>query len=186
MAGSGAVPDPRGPLSGEGWPDGPIVLGVGWNFPEHLIRAAAGLAAALDVHLACAFVDPASYLTEWEPEGQRTARSLDPKVNEEAEYPASQLQRSLENLLGQPGETWSFRVLNGDVPKALSRLAENTGASLIVVGADRSGSLAWVDRLLEGSVSASLIHSQRRPVLVVPEVRAKDPVQPASTAPGFR
>lgn len=155
-------------MSDEGWPYGPIVLGVGWNFSEHLIRTAAELAAALGQHLVCAFVDPASYLTEWEPEGQRAALSLDPIINEEAEFPSKQVQRNLESILGQPGEVWSFRVLNGDVPKALSRLAENTGASLFVVGADRPGSLAWVDRLLEGSVSASLIHHQRRPVLIVP------------------
>jgi nucleotide-binding universal stress UspA family protein len=155
----------------EGWPDGPIVLGVGWKFSEHLIRTAAGLAAALGQHLVCAFVDPASYLTEWEPDGQRTALSLDPIVNEEADFPSRQLQRNLEAGLGKPGERWSFRVLNGDVSKALSRLAENTDASLLVVGADRPGSLAWVDRLLEGSVSASLSHSQHRPVLVVPDNR---------------
>ena len=52
-------------MSGEGRLDGPIVLGVGWNFSEHLIRTAAELAAALGQHLICAFVDPASYLTEW-------------------------------------------------------------------------------------------------------------------------
>ena len=155
-------------MSDEAWPDGPIVLGVGWDFSEHLIRTAAELAAALGQHLACAFVDPASYLTEWEPEGQRTALSLDPIGDEEADFPSMQVQRNLESILGQPGEAWSFRVLNGDVSKALSRLAENTGASLLVVGADRPGSLAWVDRLLEGSVSASLIHHQHRPVLIVP------------------
>lgn len=94
----------------EGWPDGPIVLGVGWNSSEHLIRAAAGLAAALGQHLVCAFVDPASYLTEWEPEGQRTALSLDPAFNEEADFPSRQLQRNLESILGQPGESWSFRI----------------------------------------------------------------------------
>ena len=171
-------------MSVEGWPEGPIVLGVGWNCPEPLIRAAAGLAAALELHLVCAFVDPASYLTEWEPEGLRTALSLDPNVNEEADYPASQLQRVLELLLGQPGETWSFRVLNGDVPKALSRLAENTGASLIVVGGDKPGSVAWVDRIIEGSVSATLVHHQQRPVLVVPESRPKAP-DPARS-PGAR
>ena len=155
-------------MSGEGRLDGPIVLGVGWNFSEHLIRTAAELAAALGQHLACAFVDPASYLTEWEPEGQRTALSLDPIGDEEADFPSMQVQRNLESILGEPGEAWSFRVLNGDVSKALSRLAENTGASLLVVGADRPGSLAWVDRFLEGSVSASLIHRSRRPVLIVP------------------
>lgn len=46
-----------------------------------------------------------SYLTEWEPEGQRTALSLDPIVNEE-EFPSRQLQRKLESTLGQPGEAW--------------------------------------------------------------------------------
>jgi nucleotide-binding universal stress UspA family protein len=96
---------------------------------------------------------------------------LEPIINEEADFPSQELQRKLESILGQPGETWSFRVLNGDVSKALSRLAESTSASLLVVGAGRPGSLAWVDRLLEGSVSASLMHSQQRPVLVVPSNR---------------
>ncbi|PTT70690.1 universal stress protein [Arthrobacter sp. HMWF013] len=153
----------------EEWPDGPVVVGVGWSFSEQLILTAAGLATALGQHLVCAFVDPASYLTEWEPEAQRTALSLDPIINEEAEYPSGQVQRNLESILGQPGETWSFRLLNGDVPKALNRLAESTDASLLVVGADRPGHVARLDRFLEGSVSGSLIRSQRCPVLVVPD-----------------
>lgn len=152
----------------EEWLDGPIVLGVGWDCSEHLVRTAAALAAALERHLVCAFVDPASYLTEWEPEGQRTALSLDPAINDEADFPAILLQRNLETLLGKPGHMWSFRVLNGDVARALSRLADNAGASFLVVGADRTGSLAWLDRALEGSVSASLARSQSRPVLIVP------------------
>ncbi|MBT2596419.1 universal stress protein [Arthrobacter sp. ISL-72] len=149
--------------------DGPILVGVGWDFPEHLVRTAADLGANLGQHLICAFVDPAGYLIEWEPDGSRTARSLDPAVNEEAEYPADELLRRLESILGQPGEQWSFRVLNGDVSKALSRLAENTEASLLIVGADRPGSLARMDRLLEGSVSASLTHGQQHPILIVPD-----------------
>ena len=155
-------------MADEGWPDGPIVLGVGWRFSEHLVRTAADLAGALGLHLVCAFVDPASYLTEWEPDGTRAALSLDPVINEEADFPAGQLLRSLEAVLGRPGETWSFRVLNGDVAKALARLAESVGASLLIVGAGRPGVLAWVDRLLEGSVSASLIGCQDRPVLIIP------------------
>jgi len=149
--------------------DGPIVLGIQWSFSKHLIRTAAFLAASLEEHLICAFVDPASYLTEWAPVDQRTALSLDPSTNEESEFPAGQLQQQLEAILGKPGQTWSFRVLNGDVSKALSRLAENAGAALIVVGAGRPGSLARLDRALEGSVSAALIHRQQRPVLIVPE-----------------
>jgi nucleotide-binding universal stress UspA family protein len=154
----------------EEWPDGPLVLGVYWNFPEHLVRTAADLAAALGQHLVCAFVDPASYLTEWDPSGELLAHSLDPAINDEADFPSQELLQALTSVLGAPGEGWSFRLLNGDVPKALGRLAESTGASLIIVGADRPGAAAWVDRLLAGSVSGSLISRRQWPVLIVPDI----------------
>lgn len=155
-------------MAAEGWPEGPIVLGVDWRFSEHLVRTAADLADDLGQHLVCAFVDPASYLTEWEADGQRTALSLDPVINEEAEFPSGQLLRRLESLLGDPGERWSFRVLNGDVAKALARLAESTDASLLIVGGAKPGIRSLLDRILEGSVSAALMGSQNRPVLIVP------------------
>lgn len=47
-------------MPGEEWPEGPVILGTAWDASEHLIRTAAGLAAALGEHLICAFVDPAS------------------------------------------------------------------------------------------------------------------------------
>ena len=153
----------------EEWREGPLLLGVGWDFSERLVRTAADLADALGQHLVCAFVDPASYLTEWEPDGTRTAHSLDPVINDEAAFPSGELLDGLESILGEPGEAWSFRVLNGDVAKSLKRLAESTGASLLIVGADRPGALAWVDRLLEGSVWGNLTSGGRLPVMVVPE-----------------
>jgi nucleotide-binding universal stress UspA family protein len=149
--------------------EGPLVLGVGWKISEHLVRTAAALAAALGQHLVCAFVDPASYLTEWEPDGTRTALSLDPVINEEADFPSADLLHGLTEILGEPGEAWSFRVLNGDVAKALCRLAESTGASVLVVGAGQPGPSGWVDRLLQGSVWGNLTDGGRWPVLVVPE-----------------
>ncbi|TQS88029.1 hypothetical protein EU811_21550 [Arthrobacter sp. TS-15] len=99
------------------WPHGPVVLGVDWTVSEHLIRTAAALATGLGKHLICAFVDPASYLTEWAPVNERAALSLDPTINEEGDFPSGQLQQKLEAILGMPGETWSFRVLNGDVSR---------------------------------------------------------------------
>lgn len=152
----------------DGWPDGPIVLGVSWGFPELLVRRAADFAADLGLHLVCAFVDPASYLTEWEAEELRTAHSMDPAVNEEADFPAGQLLLSLEAILGLPGEGWSFRVLNGDIAPALGRLAESAGASMFIVGCRRSGVIAWLDRLIEGPVYAALLRQQRLPVLIIP------------------
>jgi len=150
------------------WSDGPLVLGVRRDFDERLIRAAAGLATIMGVHLICAFVDPASYLTEWEPAGVLDGTSLDPAPNVEAEYPASQLLSGLEGILGPPGGAWSFRVLNGEVAHALGRLAQSADAAALIVGGQRPGRIAQMGRLLEGSVSVSLTRLQGRPVLVVP------------------
>jgi nucleotide-binding universal stress UspA family protein len=154
-------------MSDESWPAGPIVVGVASDFSEQLVLAAANLVAGLGLYLVCAFVDPASYLTEWEPGGSRTAASLDPAANEETDFPSGQLRQRLEAVLGSPGADWSFRVLNGDVAPALERLAKSAGASLIIVGGRRPGIRAVMDRFLEGSVSAVLVRSQWRPVLIV-------------------
>src|SRR5829696_2345455 len=106
-------PDFLGPADDEDWPEGPLVLGVPWQFSEHVVRTAAGLANGLGAHLVCAFVDPASYLAEWEPRWS-DGLSLEPESNEEAQFPSAQLLHRLEALLGQPGQQWSFRVLNGE------------------------------------------------------------------------
>ncbi|MET3950023.1 universal stress protein [Arthrobacter sp. UYEF36] len=149
-------------------PSGPVVLGVGWEPSESLIRSGASLAAQLDAHLICAYVDPASYLTEWEPAASRTSASLDPAVNSETDFPSSHVRGVLQDVLGPPGEEWSFRVLNGAVAQALGRLAASTDASLLIVGGQRPGGLAAVERMLEGSVGVNLAGLQRRPVLVIP------------------
>lgn len=156
------------PASNDERPEGPMILGVPWDFPQQLIRTAADLADGLKVHLICAFVDPSSYLTEWEPRWSE-AVSLEPAHNTEAQYPSAHLLRRLANILGEPGQQWSFRVLNGDVAQALGRLAASTGASLMVLGGPRPGPLARMQRIVEGSVSAFLIRAQRWPVLVVPQ-----------------
>lgn len=61
---------------------GPLILGVPWSVPRGLVTAGAELASALEVSLLCAYVDPASALTEWEPYRTRTAASLDPTSDE--------------------------------------------------------------------------------------------------------
>ena len=150
------------------WPPGPVVLGVAWEPSDSLIRAGASFAARLDAHLICAFVDPASYLTEWEPAVSRTSASLDPAVNNETDFPSGHVRDLLQAILGPPGEEWSFRVLNGAVAQALGRLAASTDASLVIVGGQRPGRLHAVERMLEGSVEAELAGLRHRPVLVIP------------------
>ena len=146
----------------------PVVLGVAWELSGPVIRAAASLAARLNAHLICAFVDPASYLTEWEPAGSRISASLDPAVKSETDFPSGNVREGLQDILGPPGEEWTFRVLNGAVAQALGRLADSTDASLLIVGGQRPGRLAAMERMLEGSVSAELARLQSRPVLIIP------------------
>lgn len=154
---------------------GPLILGVPWPVPPALVRTAAGLAAALEVHLLCAFVDPASYLIEWEPASALPAASLDPATNEEAAYPAEEVRDRLEEIFGAGHPDWTLRVLNGDVSSALTRLADSTGASMFIVGSGREGLVPRVSRFLEGSVSARLLRLQARPVVVVPDHRSRTP-----------
>jgi nucleotide-binding universal stress UspA family protein len=61
-------------------------------------------------------------------------------------------------------------VLNGEVAQALGRLAESTDAAALIVGGQRPGRIARMSRLLEGSVSGSLIRLQARPVLIIPHL----------------
>lgn len=151
------------------WPPGPVVLGVAWEPSEYLIRAGASLAAKLEAHLICAYVDPASYLTEWEPAASRTSASLDPAVNNETDFPSGHVRNLLQAILGPPGEEWSFRVLNGAVAHALGRLAVSSDAAMLIVGGQRPGRLAAMERMLEGSVSVDLTWLQPKPVLVIPQ-----------------
>ena len=149
--------------------EGPLILGAPWPVPPRLLYSAAELAAALDVHLVCAYVDPSSVLTEWEPQRIRTALSLDPVVNEEALYPAKEVRSRITGLLGPDGTAWSFRELHGDVSTALARLADSTGACMVMVGNGRPGVLAKLGRSMEGAVADRLTRIQNRPVVVVRE-----------------
>jgi nucleotide-binding universal stress UspA family protein len=122
----------------------------------------------VDTHLVCAFVDPAGYLAEWDPQWSLDALSLDPARNMEALFPAADVKERLVLCLGSPGAGWSFRVLGGAVAPALARLAASTGASLLIVGGPRPGVLAGLQRVVEGSVPDLLLRIQDRPVLILP------------------
>lgn len=86
---------------------------VPWAVPPMLVSAGAAMAAALDVHLVCAYVDPSSVLTEWEPYTARTAASLDPAVNEEAPYPAGEVRARLGTILHRTHAARSAPIPSG-------------------------------------------------------------------------
>lgn len=99
---------------------GQSLWGIPWPVPAGLVHAAAELAEGLELHLVCAFVDPASYLTEWEPAGALLAGSLDPAANDEAAAaePAGcgHPRRSRPALIGRRS-----RPACGDPPRGSNR-----------------------------------------------------------------
>ena len=173
------------PDSAEDPAPGAIVLGVPWDCPENLVLTAASLASTLDVHLVCAFVDPATHLVEWGPPSELLGASLDPVVNEEAVYPAKEVFSRLQTFLGSAQPGWSFRLLNGSIAPALCRLADSVGACMIIVGGQRRGVLARLGRAVEGSVAVALERSQHRPVVVIPLYGHRHRVDPKRVLRGL-
>ena len=147
---------------------GPVLAGVVPGQPLEVVHRAAELAHSLGVELVCAYVDVTTYLAE-EADGRADARPIDPDgVDDDVEGIGAGIRERLRDTLGAGSVRWSFTTLSGDPARALGRLAESLGASVIVVGTRERGLGARFEELLVGSVAVHLTHRQHRPVLVVP------------------
>lgn len=141
--------------------------------PE-VLAAAATLASRLQAPLVCAYVDEASYLVEWDPARSAHRLSLHPDADDDdIRSLTAELKAAIESAVAAlpPGTgpvEWTLRTLSGDPARALSRLAAETDAPMIIVGTSERGFAHRVSEALNGSVGAWLSHHQSRPVLVVP------------------
>ncbi len=156
---------------------GAVVVGLLPGQDPAVLDQAGALAAVLGAKLVGAYVDPGSYLIEWDPAGDVLGKSLDRALDPEDE--AASAVRELGPLLADVAESHglghSFRVLGGDPGLALGRLADAIQAAVIVVGARRPGLLASVNEVLTGSVVRKLLATQTVPVLAIPRVDAHPP-----------
>ncbi|SFO99415.1 Nucleotide-binding universal stress protein, UspA family [Amycolatopsis arida] len=87
-------------------------------------------------------------------------------------------EQQLAEAADQTGKRWpdldvTTTIQDGPAAPALSEQAARAGAALLVVGASGHSGLS---RLLLGSTAAELVHTERRPVVVV---RGGDPEEPA-------
>lgn len=157
---------------------GAVIVGLLPEQDPAVLNQAAALAAALGAELIGAYVDPGSYLIEWDPSGnvrgQSLERALDP--DDEAASAVRELGPLLEQAASLYGLRHSFRVLGGEPGMALGRLAAASEAAAIVVGARRPGLLAGVNEVLTGSVVRKLLATQSTPVLAIPRVDARSPL----------
>lgn len=157
---------------------GSVVVGLVPGQDPAVLESAVALAVATGSELVGAYVDPGSYLIEWDPSGsvlgQSMERALDPE--DDAALDVLELGPLLESALAQNRLQGSFRILGGDPAMALGRLAEAVNSAVIVVGARRPGLLAGVNEALTGSVVRKLLATQRVPVLAIPRADAHRPL----------
>lgn len=148
---------------------GCILVGVFPGQPDTVVREAARLALRLRTDLVCAHADDSGYMVQAMMDGTVSSLSFDPDLPD-METPEfdPELAAHLARLLDPSGIRWSTREVSGEPALALGRLAEELGASLIVVGTRRPGVRGGLQEFFTGSMAANLAHRQQRPVVVVP------------------
>lgn len=148
---------------------GPVVVGVIPAQPPAVVERAVSLAAALGTSVVCAYVDPTSYTTSARREGAERVVAIDPDAGESlAREQGARIEKVLKSRLESSAVPWSFQTLAGEPSRELSRLAERTDASFIVVGTREPGLAARLEEFIAGSVAVHLAHHQHRPVVIVP------------------
>jgi nucleotide-binding universal stress UspA family protein len=157
-------------------PTGPVLAGVCPGQPLPVLQEAARLASALGRPLLCAYVTADSYLTEWDRASVRDDASLHPgPLDEEDRQHTLDLARAIDTVAAEADADWTLRVLGGDPPHALMRLAEEVDARLIVVGTRRRGPAHAMENWLAGAVATRIAHDQARTVAVVPVLGYRGP-----------
>lgn len=152
---------------------GPVVVGIHSGQHRTVLVEAAALAAELGREVVCGAVAADSYLAEWDAADVRDQTSLHPAtLAADDQAIALALAGSVRTTLGDGDPPWTVRVLAGDPVHALTRLADEVDARLIVVGAHPRGVGHAIEGWLSGSVAARLVHAQQRPVVVVPLPKA--------------
>lgn len=169
----------------------PLLVGVVPGQHPEVLATAASLAVGLGAPLACAYVDEASYLVEWDPARppHRLSQHPDAPDADIAALTAGLKETIAAAVTGAAAAAtrsgaavppWTLHTLSGDAARALGRLASELDAPMIIVGTSERGFAHRISEALNGSVGAWLSHHQGRPVLVVPARRPGEP------APGER
>lgn len=146
-----------------------IVAGVMPGQARAVSRVALRTARSMGARLLFGYVQRSSALIEQVDPQERDLRSLSPDLDEESELIAASLRAQLSEDPAAPEADWAVLVLGGDPVRALSRLAEERGAAMIVMGGVRRGFAHRAEDLISGSPATWLARNQQRPVLVVPD-----------------
>lgn len=160
------------PISGN-WPDATpehvIVVGVDVEQQANVLPRAAALAAQMSAGLVCAWVDATQVIYGASIDGTRLITPLDPDQTAGTnEALAERIFAHVAEQLSGTDVPWRVESTVGDIASGLTEIATDFDAELIVVGSRRPGFSGWMNEVIGGSIAGHLVHTQPRPVLVIP------------------
>lgn len=148
---------------------GPLLVAVGLDRQESLLRCAVDVARRLDAELVVVHVEESVAPAYSVVDGSMIMLPLDPDLPDDTAAEATRSVRDwVEQHLAASGVRWRWEAPCGEPAGCLTDLAEEIGAAVIVLGAPRHGPMRALTRLLDGSVAAKVTRQPDRPVLLVP------------------
>lgn len=158
------------------WPSpGPervVVVGVDADQAPHIVRETARIAAMMSAGLVCAWVDSTQVIYGASLDGTRLITPLDPDQTAGAsEALHERVHQFLAEQLADSQVPWRLESTVGDIASGLTEIADACDADAIAVGGRRPGFAGWMNEVIGGSIAGHLVHTQHRPVLVIPGAR---------------
>lgn len=149
-------------------PTGPVLIGVTGEQPEDVPEQGIAFAKAFGRDAVFAWVDTTQYTSGFMSDGTVAFSTFDPDPASDSRPDVAWLEERAREAVGSSGVQWTTRVGAGQPAAVLGAIADESGASMIVVGTREPGFIAGLQEFLGGSVAAHLAHTQSRPVIVIP------------------
>jgi nucleotide-binding universal stress UspA family protein len=146
---------------------GPVVVGVLPGLAPGVIEVASSIARRFGTTLVCVSVDASLFDAGTRSDGSVMVEPIDPDTADTTPQGLSDSDTAAVRAAATTyGVDVTFVPGVGDPSRALSQVAEDRDAAMLVVGA-RTGA-GRIAEFFTGSVAVRLTHQQHRSVLVVP------------------
>lgn len=170
--------DSASPAADSHWPtpgpDRVVVVGVDADQDPHIVKEAAGIAATMGAGLVCAWVDSTQVIYGASLDGTRLITPLDPDQSADTSGALNErVHRFVTEQLADTQVPWRLEATVGDIASGLTEIADEWDACIIAVGGRRPGFAGWMNEVIGGAIGGHLVHTQRRPVLIIPGARDK-------------
>ena len=144
-----------------------VVVGVADGRSDAVVLVAAEFAQRSDAELVCAVVDEAHYAAV-DRSGRAVVVPIDPDAVDDDERDWAGIEDRLHDVLDHRHVDWSVRFVTGEPSAAITAVAFDVDALMIVIGTQRPTIARSFRELFAGSIAAHLAHRQARPIVVVP------------------